>query len=152
MNGVYLMPYGVITPKKNATRNELFEIINALNGRLERAEIEIAKLRDEANHVQKLKDEFTEKLSEEYWKPKTNERNAGRKSILTHEIISDINRMRADGLAMKRIADNLNISAGLVHKVISSNLNENDYLTADGRPAQISIDDIPTVIYSKINK
>jgi hypothetical protein len=70
----------------------------------------------EAGHVQKLKTEYQQYLSEIYWAPKKNERGAGRKSMLTDSAVSTIKQYRAEGKTQKEIAELMGFSIGLVNK------------------------------------
>jgi DNA invertase Pin-like site-specific DNA recombinase len=72
-------------------------------------------LRLEKN-VQKLNDEL--KAMEN----KRNERGAGRKPKITAELCEDIRKRRKAGEKYRAIAENLNLSVGLVHKAFNSSV------------------------------
>jgi len=83
-------------------------------------DVELAALRAGADNVQKLKNEYTERLSEAYWMPTKNERGAGRKPKISPELIHEVNCLRVDGLSQRAIAEKLSISVGLVNKACNA--------------------------------
>jgi len=90
---------------------------------LERLESEFQKIKNECENlkaereiVQQLKNEYEYKVSEEYWKPKHNERNAGRKTKLDASTVEAIKQYRESGLTYAQIAKELSLSVGAVHK------------------------------------
>ena len=73
---------------------------------------------------QALEDKYKilQSLYEKKQEKKHNERNAGRKPILNDELIAHIQKLKNEnGLTMQAIAEQLNISVGLVHKALHMN-------------------------------
>lgn len=101
---------------KGWMKHDFVDEVIKLKGMLDEQEIELETLRAEREYVQKLKDELQEKLSEEHWKPKKNERGAGRKPMLTRELYADIMRQKDAGNSYRQIAKSLGVSVGLVGK------------------------------------
>lgn len=86
-----------------------FEELNAEREELEKERAEVHKLKSELNY----------KLSEEYWKPTQNERNAGRKPKITDKFCEDVRRRKKAGETYRAIAKSLGVSVGLVHKAFN---------------------------------
>lgn len=77
------------------------------------------KIIDDQNRtIHKLKYELNEFMSELYWQTPKNERNAGRKSIITSQLKGSVQILKNEGKTIKAIASELNISVGLVHKIL----------------------------------
>jgi len=99
--------------------NLLTELIK-MQKLIKEQEQELITLRNEKEHVQQLKNEFNEKLSEEYWKPAKNERGAGRKPKLTKELHSEIIRRKKSGETYRQIANAVGLSLGTVNKACNT--------------------------------
>ena len=69
--------------------------------------------------IQKLKNENARLKDNIRNKQKHNERGAGRKNRFTESQILEIKQYRADGKTIKQIAEIVNCSVGLVHKLIN---------------------------------
>jgi hypothetical protein len=104
------------------TKEELTEEIEALHKLINKQRDEIGKLRSEDEHVQKLKKELTEKISDAYWAPRRNDRGAGRKSKINKELVTEVKEKKKSGMTFRAIAETLNISLGLAYKAYNSNL------------------------------
>ena len=83
-------------------------------------EKELFTYRANNEHVQKLKYELQEKLSDLYWAPVKNERGAGRKPILTPKIIASIKALKKDGMTQRDIAKKMGYSLGLINKACNT--------------------------------
>jgi predicted RNase H-like nuclease (RuvC/YqgF family) len=83
------------------------------------------ELEAEKQKVQNLKNEYTAKLSTEYWTPTRNVRGAGRKKIIEKrpELVSDVKRLRDEKISYKAIADELGISVGAAYNLSVQKLN-----------------------------
>lgn len=84
---------------RGTTRADLITEINRLEAKIDALETEL-------KHIHELKNE-----------PSKNERNAGRKTIITDEMTFAVDQYRKDGLTYRQIADEMGISVGLVHKI-----------------------------------
>ena len=131
-----------IKPKRTDTKAHLLKYIEDLNTELERTvkigidnmntnsklrvemsaengnlKTEVRKLKDE---IQILKNELEEIKNKPIQKIK-NERNAGRKTMITPYLINNILAMSKAGNTQKDIAQRLGVSVGLVNKVLQAN-------------------------------
>jgi DNA-binding NarL/FixJ family response regulator len=58
-------------------------------------------------------------LAELYWQGSKNERNAGRRSIITAKLKGDVRELRKSGKSFKDIASDLKISVGTAHNAFN---------------------------------
>jgi predicted RNase H-like nuclease (RuvC/YqgF family) len=91
-------------------KNEIHKLINELHEKQKKNE-------QQAMEIQRLKNEMNDFLSELYWQGSKNERNAGRRSIITEKLKGDVRELRHGGKSFKDIASDLKISVGTAHNV-----------------------------------
>lgn len=65
----------------------------------------------------RLKQDLSDMISGSYWEQPWNERNAGRKTIVTKKLISSVHKLINEQWTMRAISKELNISLGLVSKI-----------------------------------
>lgn len=88
------------------TKADLENQIVELKAEIERLQLEVQQLKSEQNLKQH------------------NERGAGRKPKFTREEIAKAQRLKLQGLSYKRVAEEMNCSVGLVHKLLNEPIRE----------------------------
>ena len=88
---------------------------------LENALIEKQKIIErQEQRIQELNGQLNEFLSEIYWRGPVNERNAGRRSVITSQLREDVHKLKNEHKPIRTIASELKISVGTVHKILNS--------------------------------
>lgn len=105
--------------KQTEKADELEYLVEVLHKKVD-------KLYNQLEEIKQVKELEIQKLNyelEELRKSngiKKNERNAGRKSLVTKELISKIKEMSDNGINQKLISENVGVSVGTVNKILKN--------------------------------
>ena len=76
------------------------------------------EVKEQEQTIRILKEMISRFNGEMYRRGPVNERNAGRKPIITVRLKEDVHKLKNEHMTIRAIADELKISVGTVHKII----------------------------------